>query len=136
VERFVRNGDSIPRRFDDSARWEYFEVASGAKYVSYRLPDELAVLSSDGSMRYYSAKFDTARSRIDFEVPELNLLWGTPNASMGKSVGWLVYERRDSTGLTLRGRMNGDSLDISLKRVIQRPYGAPDTTKKANQFYY
>jgi hypothetical protein len=135
VQQQTRNGDTIPRRFDDSARWEYFEIGSGAKYVSHRLPTDLAVLKSDGSLRYYSVKFDTAKSRIDFEVPEINLLWGSPNGSTGRSVGWLFYERKDSVSLMLRGRMNGDSVELLLKKVIQRPYGAPDTTKQPNRFY-
>ena len=104
VTDFVLNKDTIPAMVGDSTRWTNMILHAGTTG---------SMLSSDTLFRkaygrsYFGYFVDTAKQEMTFR-------WGGKNSD---SLFTLKYNIPDSTTITLRGPVKGDTLFVRLKRT-------------------
>lgn len=99
VDRFVRNGDTIPPLMTDSTRWQR---------VVFSRPGVMSTKVMTDRMRSFGVSVDTTNHRVTF--------WPSTTPSQKSS---LEYEPTANSGLRVRGLVRGDTLDMLLTRLDQ-----------------
>jgi hypothetical protein len=117
VDEFVRNGTAVPLRFDDSTRWRYVDISSGARYASNYPPHEIGVIGTDDVIRRYAVAYDSTHHALVLQRARISRLWGSSSGAIGDTLGVLTYQTPADSMLTLDGKLIGDSLTIRLKRL-------------------